>query len=125
MRAERANATEFGLGGSVWTSDPEGKGVEVANQIESGSVWINDHMGSHPSAPFGGVKMSEAPDPDATPPLSCANGQCPRPSGRPSLVPMADALAPRVVNSLRGSRKRSAERPHAFVIDADFVTCTQ
>jgi acyl-CoA reductase-like NAD-dependent aldehyde dehydrogenase len=55
---ERANATEFGLGGSVWTSDPEGAGVEVANQIDSGMVWINDHMGNHPSAPFGGVKMS-------------------------------------------------------------------
>jgi len=54
----RANATDYGLGGSVWTSDPNGKGLEVAKQIEAGNVWVNDHMASHPSAPFGGIKMS-------------------------------------------------------------------
>merc|ERR1719310_2279966 len=39
-----ANSTEYGLGGSVWTSDPQGKGAEVAAQIDSGLVWINSHI---------------------------------------------------------------------------------
>lgn len=54
---ERANASEYGLGGSVWSTDIE-KAKEVAAQIDSGSVWINGHGQVLPHVPFGGVKSS-------------------------------------------------------------------
>lgn len=53
----RANASEFGLGASVWGSDPA-ETRKVASQLESGSVWINKHGAIQPNAPFGGVKQS-------------------------------------------------------------------
>ena len=52
-----ANDTPYGLGGSVWTRDVE-KGKEIARQVESGAVYINKMMASHPAVPFGGVKLS-------------------------------------------------------------------
>lgn len=54
---ERANATVYGLGASVWTSDPDGA-VEVAERLEAGSVWINQHPVVTATIPFGGVKQS-------------------------------------------------------------------
>ena len=50
---------EFGLGASVWTSD-RGKGERIARELESGMVWINDHMFSHGACQcsWGGVKES-------------------------------------------------------------------
>jgi acyl-CoA reductase-like NAD-dependent aldehyde dehydrogenase len=51
-----ANDTDYGLGGSVWTSDPE-HGLEVARQMQTGSVGINQYS-IDPVAPFGGVKAS-------------------------------------------------------------------
>lgn len=53
----RANACEFGLGGSVWSGDIE-KAKHYARQLECGSVWINKHGAIQPNAPFGGVKQS-------------------------------------------------------------------
>jgi len=53
----RANASIYGLGGSVWASDAE-KAWRVAEQIESGSVWINKHGDLQPHIPFGGAKLS-------------------------------------------------------------------
>ena len=53
----RANASEYGLAGAVWTSDTE-KGIEVAEQMETGTVWINEFMHLSPFAPFGGHKQS-------------------------------------------------------------------
>jgi acyl-CoA reductase-like NAD-dependent aldehyde dehydrogenase len=53
----RANATHFGLGASVWTSDPD-RGAALAGSIESGTVWVNTHQSSVPGQPFGGVKWS-------------------------------------------------------------------
>lgn len=38
-----ANDSNFGLGASVWTADAE-KGQAIAEKLESGNVWINDHM---------------------------------------------------------------------------------
>ena len=38
----RANDTEFGLGGSVWSSDTA-TGNELASKILSGTVWVNAH----------------------------------------------------------------------------------
>ncbi len=54
---ERANATSYGLGASVWTSDPDAA-VEVAERLEAGSVWVNQHPVVTASVPFGGVKQS-------------------------------------------------------------------
>jgi acyl-CoA reductase-like NAD-dependent aldehyde dehydrogenase len=51
-----ANDSEFGLGGSVWTSDPE-RGQDVAMRVQTGSIGINHYM-LDPAAPFGGVKAS-------------------------------------------------------------------
>jgi acyl-CoA reductase-like NAD-dependent aldehyde dehydrogenase len=53
----RANATSFGLGSSVWTSDPD-RGAEVAARIEAGMTWINAHPVSSVEHPFGGIKHS-------------------------------------------------------------------
>jgi acyl-CoA reductase-like NAD-dependent aldehyde dehydrogenase len=53
----RANNSESGLGGSVWSSDID-KATIVAKQMECGSVWINEHGAIQPDAPFGGVKQS-------------------------------------------------------------------
>ena len=54
---QRANASEYGLAGAVWTSDPD-KGVEVAEQLETGTVWVNEFLHVSPLAPFGGHKQS-------------------------------------------------------------------
>ena len=53
----QANKNENGLGGSLWSSDPE-KAAKLATKMETGSVWINDHGAVKPNAPFGGVKQS-------------------------------------------------------------------
>ena len=52
-----ANNSEYGLGGSLWTKDIE-KGKQIATQIETGAVFINDMTKSDPRLPFGGVKKS-------------------------------------------------------------------
>ncbi|WP_147822510.1 NAD-dependent succinate-semialdehyde dehydrogenase [Salidesulfovibrio onnuriiensis] len=52
-----ANATPYGLGGSVWTSDRE-KGLEMAARIKAGSVFVNALVSSTPLLPFGGIKAS-------------------------------------------------------------------
>ena len=54
---EEVNGTNFGLAASVWSSDEE-HALRVANQIEAGSVVINDLMKSDPRIPFGGIKNS-------------------------------------------------------------------
>jgi len=54
---QRANATHFGLGGSVWTNDEE-RGISLASQLECGTGWVNQHGGLSPYAPFGGSKWS-------------------------------------------------------------------
>jgi len=52
-----ANATEFGLGGSVFGKDTK-KAVEVARRIDTGMVYINHVTGIAPELPFGGTKES-------------------------------------------------------------------
>ena len=54
---QKANDTETGLGGSVW-SDDLAEAAKVASRIETGTVWINQHGAIHPMVPFGGVKES-------------------------------------------------------------------
>lgn len=53
----RANNTRFGLGASIWTSDPE-RGATLATAIESGTVWVNTHQDAVAGQPFGGMKWS-------------------------------------------------------------------
>lgn len=53
----RANASEYGLAGAVWTGDPD-KGVAIAEQLETGTVWVNEYLHLSPFAPFGGHKQS-------------------------------------------------------------------
>ena len=52
-----ANDSPFGLSSSVFTSDPE-KADRVAEELETGMVWINGTSKSSPDLPFGGVKGS-------------------------------------------------------------------
>ncbi|MEM9341583.1 MAG: aldehyde dehydrogenase family protein [Pseudomonadota bacterium] len=54
---DRANDSENGLGGSVWSKDIDAAKA-VASRMECGSVWINKHGAIQPNAPFGGVKKS-------------------------------------------------------------------
>jgi acyl-CoA reductase-like NAD-dependent aldehyde dehydrogenase len=53
----RANDTTYGLGGTVWSADPE-RGLDVAKKIDSGIVWVNQHMNVHMDIPAGGSKQS-------------------------------------------------------------------
>lgn len=53
----RANASDLGLGASVWSAD-EDRGVEVASRLEAGTVWVNQHPMLSPDTPFGGLKQS-------------------------------------------------------------------
>lgn len=52
-----ANATEFGLMASVWTEDLE-KGRLFAERINAGMTFVNKHMESEPTFPFGGINRS-------------------------------------------------------------------
>ncbi|MCG8309667.1 MAG: NAD-dependent succinate-semialdehyde dehydrogenase [Cytophagales bacterium] len=52
-----ANESKYGLGGSVWTNNME-KAKKLADQIESGAVYVNQMMFSDPTVPFGGIKKS-------------------------------------------------------------------
>jgi len=53
----RANDSEYGLAGSVWAKDTK-SGVEVAKQIDTGTVWVNAHMASDLMVPISGSKQS-------------------------------------------------------------------
>lgn len=51
-----ANDSNYGLGGSVWSSDTE-RAANVARKVRSGTVGVN-HYVNEPVAPFGGIKES-------------------------------------------------------------------
>ncbi|QNA87057.1 aldehyde dehydrogenase family protein [Sphingomonas sp. So64.6b] len=53
----RANANENGLGGSIWSSDIDAA-TAMAQRLECGTAWVNDHATISPDAPFGGAKQS-------------------------------------------------------------------
>ena len=53
----RANDTDFGLGGSVWSSDRD-RAFEVAARINAGTVWVNKHLDLGPDIPYAGAKQS-------------------------------------------------------------------
>lgn len=53
----KANATDYGLGASVWSADEE-RAYDLAQRIQSGTVWVNETQHLSPLAAFGGVKQS-------------------------------------------------------------------
>lgn len=54
---ERVNSSEFGLGGTIWTNDAD-RGLQVALRIQSGTVWVNQHLDMPYDTPYGGAKQS-------------------------------------------------------------------
>jgi aldehyde dehydrogenase (NAD+) len=52
-----ANATEYGLGGGLWTRDLQ-RAHRVAQAINSGMVWVNCYKRVNPGSPFGGIRNS-------------------------------------------------------------------
>lgn len=53
----RANASPYGLGGSIWSNDLD-RAYKLAEKMDSGSVWVNKHAELAPNIPFGGAKQS-------------------------------------------------------------------
>ncbi|KAF4438949.1 hypothetical protein F53441_12683 [Fusarium austroafricanum] len=53
----RVNANDMGLGASVWTADDD-LGQRIAEGLDVGSVWFNEHLVIEPTAVFGGHKKS-------------------------------------------------------------------
>jgi acyl-CoA reductase-like NAD-dependent aldehyde dehydrogenase len=53
----RANDSDYGLGCTVWSSDPE-RALDVARRVEAGVIWINKHLDLPPDIPMGGAKQS-------------------------------------------------------------------
>jgi acyl-CoA reductase-like NAD-dependent aldehyde dehydrogenase len=52
-----ANNTEYGLSGSIWTSNVE-RAIRVARGVDSGNLSVNSHSSVRYSTPFGGFKQS-------------------------------------------------------------------
>ncbi len=52
-----ANASEYGLGGAVWTKDIN-RALRVARAVETGRMWVNNYNNLPAHTPFGGYKKS-------------------------------------------------------------------
>ena len=52
-----ANELNVGLGSSVWSSDRQ-RALTVADRLQAGTTWINQHGAIDPRVPFGGIKKS-------------------------------------------------------------------
>jgi len=54
---QRANATDQGLGATLWCRNTE-QAERIALRLEAGSVWVNRGVAPLPTALFGGIKQS-------------------------------------------------------------------
>lgn len=54
---DRVNRSDYGLGGTVWGKDTS-RAIQVAAQIDSGTVWVNQHLAIEAGIPFRGSKQS-------------------------------------------------------------------
>ena len=52
-----ANDTEYGLSAGVWSTDTQ-RALDVAGQLEAGTIWVNDWHMVNAAYPFGGYKQS-------------------------------------------------------------------
>lgn len=52
-----ANATDYGLSGSLWTRDV-GRALRVSRAVAAGNLSVNSHSSVRYSTPFGGFKQS-------------------------------------------------------------------
>jgi aldehyde dehydrogenase (NAD+) len=52
-----ANKSVYGLAGAVWSKNPD-HAKNIARQLETGTVWINEYHLLNPGMPFGGYKQS-------------------------------------------------------------------
>jgi acyl-CoA reductase-like NAD-dependent aldehyde dehydrogenase len=52
-----ANGTRYGLATGIWTTDL-GRAHRLANQVRSGTVWVNQYRRGNPSLPLGGMGAS-------------------------------------------------------------------
>lgn len=53
----RANASEYGLAGAVWSKDVA-VGIDIARRLETGTIWVNHNLDLGPNTPFAGHKQS-------------------------------------------------------------------
>lgn len=54
---DEVNESEYGLAATIWGAD-RARALDVAMQIDSGTVWVNQHMAIDPTIPFRGSKQS-------------------------------------------------------------------
>ena len=54
---ETSNCVEYGLSGSIWTSDAE-RSLRVARQLDTGIIWINTMLTGYPQISLAPHKMS-------------------------------------------------------------------
>ena len=54
---ERANDSDYGLGGTIWTADAD-RGFEIALRVQSGTIWVNQHLDMPIDVSYGGAKQS-------------------------------------------------------------------
>jgi len=52
-----ANRSQFGLGGSVWSGDAA-RAKGLAERMQTGTVWVNQHLNFGPEVPLAGAKQS-------------------------------------------------------------------
>ncbi|WP_242127917.1 aldehyde dehydrogenase family protein [Sphingobium sp. Sx8-8] len=54
---DRVNASPQGLGGSIWSASTE-RALAIADRIETGTIWVNQHLAIGPHIPMAGFRQS-------------------------------------------------------------------